>query len=69
MSNLKVKGEETVWGELIQTPEHFIEDICNRINNVYETALEEEDEMQKIAYLIGSIIGLKGRLDRVCQNE
>ena len=47
MSNLKVKGEETVWGELIQTPEHFIEDICNRINNVYETALEEEDEMQK----------------------
>lgn len=28
-----IKGEETFFGEVIKTPEEFIEDLCNRLNN------------------------------------
>ncbi|KKN61189.1 hypothetical protein LCGC14_0524300 [marine sediment metagenome] len=35
-------------------------------DTVYETATEEEEEMNRLTYLVGSIIGLKSRLNRVC---
>jgi len=69
VSNLNVKAEKTFWGEPIKTPEQFIADICNRINTVYETAIEYEDEMEQFAYLYAALLGIKGRLDRVCKNE
>jgi len=63
---LKINGEETFFGEDISTPEQFIEDLCDRINNVYDTAMEE-DKMSQLAYLIGFLTALKGRLNRVCE--
>jgi len=29
---LKIKGEETFFGERIDIPEEFIEDLCERVN-------------------------------------
>ncbi|MFX1313452.1 MAG: hypothetical protein ACFFHD_12675 [Promethearchaeota archaeon] len=65
---MKIKGEETFFGEKINTPEEFIEDLCERINTVYSTVMEEEGKMHQLAYLIGFLTALKGRLNRVCEN-
>ncbi len=64
---MKIINEKTFWGEDINTPEGFIEDLCNRLNTVYTTAMEEEDKMRQLAYLIGAITGITGRLNRVCE--
>jgi len=64
---LNIKGEETFFGEIIETPEEFIEDLCERIDTVYNTAMDEENKMTQLAYLIGFITALKGRLNRVCE--
>ncbi|MFW9969006.1 MAG: hypothetical protein ACFFDF_02320 [Candidatus Odinarchaeota archaeon] len=58
--------EKNFWGEDIKTPEEIIEDLCDRLNTVYNTVMEEEDKMQQLAYLIGAITGITGRLSRVC---
>ena len=63
---LEIEGEETFFGEKINTSEEFIKDIRNRVNTVYATVTEEEQEMPRLAYLIGALIGLKNRLNRVC---
>jgi len=47
---LKIKREETFWREPIEIPEQFIEDVCSRFNTIYETTIEEEDEMDQFAY-------------------
>jgi hypothetical protein len=65
---LRLDGEETFFGESIDTPEEFIEDLCERVNNVYSTVIEEEDKMNQLAYIISFLIALKGRLNRVCEN-
>ena len=65
---LKIKGEETFFGEKINTSEEFIEDLCERINTVYSTVMEEDDKMHQLAYLMGFLTALKGRLNRVCEN-
>jgi hypothetical protein len=65
-SKLIFEGEMTFFAESINNPEEFLEDFCNRIDTVVESAMEEEDEMPRLAYLIGSLIGLKSRLNRVC---
>ena len=65
MIGLKLNGEETFLGESIDTPEEYIEDLCERVNTVYNTAMDEEDKMNQLAYLIGFITALKGRLNRV----
>ena len=67
MIGLNIKGEETFFGEIIETPEEFIEDLCERIDTVYNTAMDEENKMTQLAYLIGFITALKGRLNRVCE--
>ena len=64
---MKIINEKTFWGEDISTPEEFIEDICNRLNTVYNTVMEEDDKMSQLAYLIGAITGITGRLNRVCE--
>ena len=63
MIDLRLDGEETFFGETIDTPEEFIE-----VDTVYSTAMDEEDKMQQLAYLIGFLSALKGRLNRVCEN-
>ena len=67
MNDLKIRGEETFFGEIIETPEEFIEDLCERIETVYSTAMDESDKMNQLAYLIGFITAFKGRLNRVCE--
>ena len=68
MIGVRLDGEETFFGESIETPEEFIEDLCERVDTVYSTAMDEEDKMNQLAYLIGFITALKGRLNRVCEN-
>ncbi len=67
MSGLKLNEEESFHGESIETPEEFIEDLCERINSVYSTARDEENKMNQLAYLIGFLTALKGRLNRVSE--
>ncbi len=68
MIGLKLDGEKTFFGEDIDTPEEFIEDLCERVTTVYSTAMDEDDKMNQLAYLIGFLTALKGRLNRVCEN-
>ena len=68
MIGLRFDGEETFIGESIESPEEFIEDLCDRVNTVCNTAMEEDDKMNQLAYLIGFLTALKGRLNRVCEN-
>ena len=65
-SNLEIAGEETFFGQKINTPEDCIKDFRNIVNTVYDSAMEEEEEMPRLAYLIGAMIGLKSRLNRIC---
>ncbi len=65
MIGLKLKEEESFHGEIIETQEAFIEDLCERVNTVYNTAIDEEDKMNPLAYFIGFLTALKGRLNRV----
>jgi len=65
---LKIKGEETFLGESIDTLEGFVEDLCDRVNTVYSTVIEDDDKIYQLAYLIGFLTALKGRLNRVCEN-
>jgi len=64
---LKLKEEESFHGEIIETPEEFIEDLCERVNIAYNTIMEEEDKMNQLAYITTFLIALKGRLNRVCE--
>ena len=66
MNGLKINGEETFFGEIISISEEFIEDLCERVNIVYSTAMDENDKMNQLAYLIGFLTAFKGRLNRVC---
>ena len=68
MFGLRLDGEETFFGKNIDTPEEFVEDLCDRVNTVYSTAMDEDDKMNQLAYLIGFLTALKGRLNRVCEN-
>jgi hypothetical protein len=65
---LRLDGEETFFGENIDTPEEFVEDLCDRVNIVYSTAMDEDDKMNQLAYIISFLIPLKGRLNRVYEN-
>ena len=68
MIGLNLDGEETFFGESIDTPEEFVEDLCERVNTIYSTVMEEDDKMNQLAYIISFLIALKGRLNRVCEN-
>ncbi len=65
---MRLDGEETFFGESIDTPEEFVEDLCDRVNTVYSTVMDEDDKMNQLAYIISFLIALKGRLNRVCEN-
>ena len=67
MSSLDIEGEETFFGEDINSPEDFIEDLCDRVNNGYNTVMDEDKKMSQLAYLIGFLTTLKARLNRVCE--
>ena len=45
---MRLDGEETFFGESIETPEEFIEDLCERVNTGYSTAMDEKDKMNEI---------------------
>ena len=70
-----IKGEKTLFGEEIKTPEEFIEDFCDRLNNILNLAMEEnlgdqvleqKNTEVQLSYLLGAIMGLATRLNRVC---
>ena len=56
---LRLDGEETFFGESIDTSEEFVEALCDRVNTVYSTAMDEDDKMNQLAYLIGFLTALK----------
>lgn len=40
-----IANEKTFLGKGIKTPEDFIEDMCDRLNKVYNTIIEEEGRL------------------------
>lgn len=69
-----IKGEKTLFGKEIKTPEEFIEDLCNRLNNIFNLAmeknlgddvLEQKNTEVQLSYLLGAIMGL----NRVCERK
>jgi hypothetical protein len=64
---MKIKGEKTVFGQDIKTPEQFIEDLCDRLNGVFNQVQEFEDETIQIGMLMGFLRGLINRVNRVCE--
>ena len=73
---MKIKGEKTLFGNEIKTPEEFIEDLCIRLNNILNLAMEEnlgdqvleqKNTEVQLSYLIGALTGLANRLNRVCE--
>lgn len=62
-----IKGEKSILGQDIKTPEQFIEDICDRINGVFSKIQDFEDEKIQIGVLFGFLNGLTERLNRVCE--
>jgi len=64
---LKLNEEESFHGEIIETPEEFIEDLCERVNIAYSTMTEEDDKMNQLAFITTFLIAFKGRLNRVCE--
>ena len=69
MIGLKLIEEESFHGEIIETPEEFIEDICQRVNIAYNTMMEEDDKMNQLPYITTFLIVFKGSLNRVCENR
>ncbi|GAG70919.1 unnamed protein product [marine sediment metagenome] len=69
MIGLKLKEEESFHGEIIETPEEFIEDLCERVNIAYSTMMEEEDKMNQLAFITTFLIAFKGRLNRVSEKN
>ena len=67
MIGLKLNEEESFHGEIIETPEEFIEDLCERVNIAYSTMMEEDDKMNQLAFITTFLIAFKGRLNRVCE--
>ena len=68
MIGLKLREEESFHGEIIETPEEFIEDLCERVNIAYSTMIEEDDKMNQLAFINTFLIAFKGRLNRVCES-
>lgn len=69
---MRFKGEKTFWGENIRTPEEFIEDLCDRIVAVYNTFLDVSMEGKKESQrsgILGFIMALRNRLNRVCERH
>jgi hypothetical protein len=64
--SLVIVEETTFFGEPIDTPKEFLNDLRDRVDTVYESTMEEEEGLPRLAYLIGAMTGLKGRLNRVC---
>ena len=60
MIGLKLKEEESFHGEIIETPEEFIEDLCERLNIAYSKVIEEDDKMNQLAYITTFLIAFKG---------
>ena len=69
MIGLKLDGEESFHGEIIETPEEFVEDLCERVNIAYDTMMEEDEKMSQLAFITTFLIAFKGRLNRVCENR
>ena len=63
MIRLKFIEEETFHGESINTPEEFIEDLCERVNIAYSTMMEEDEKMNQLAFITTFLIAFKGRLN------
>ncbi|GAH41288.1 unnamed protein product [marine sediment metagenome] len=68
MIGLKLIEEESFHGEIIETPEEFVDDLCERLNIAYSTMMEEDDKMNQLAFITTFLIAFKGRLNRVCEN-
>ncbi|MFX1317226.1 MAG: hypothetical protein ACFE9T_15295 [Promethearchaeota archaeon] len=71
-----IKGVETLLGKKLKTLEEFTEDLCDRINNIYNLTMEEVwgDEVLnernveiQLGFILGALSGLRNRLNRVCE--
>ena len=67
MIGLKLNEEESFHGEIIETPEEFIEDLCERVNIAYSTMGEEDDKMNQLALITTFLIAFNGRMNRFCE--
>ncbi|KKM03091.1 hypothetical protein LCGC14_1777920 [marine sediment metagenome] len=61
------EGEKTFFGENIDTPEEFIEDLCERMDKMYAIVMDEESKMLQLKFIMGFLMAFKGRLNRVCE--
>ncbi len=68
MIGLKLIEGESFHGEIIETPEEFIEDLCERVNIAHSTMMEDDEKMNQLAFITTFLIAFKGRLNRVCEN-
>ena len=64
---MKIKGERTYNNEEINTPEQFIEDLCNRINGFTSKIPNIHEPEMELMMLKGFIEGISNRLNRVCE--
>ena len=64
---MKIKGEHTYNNEEINTPEQFIEDLCNRINGFTGKIINIHEPEMELMMLKGFIEGISNRLNRVCE--
>ncbi len=64
---MKLIEEESFHGEIIKTPEEFVDDLCERVNIAYNTMIEEDEKMSQLAFITTFLIAFKGRLNRVCE--
>ncbi len=64
---MKLKEEESFHGEMIEIPEEFIEDLCERVTIAYSTMMEDDDKMNQLAFITTFLITFKRRLNRVCE--
>ncbi len=64
---MNIKGEKSILGQDIMTPEQFIEDICDRIKGILGKIQNFEDNKVQLSVLFGFLNGLTQRLNRVCE--
>ncbi|KKK69430.1 hypothetical protein LCGC14_2934100 [marine sediment metagenome] len=61
--DMKIIGEKTLKGKVIQTPAQFIEDLSDRINGITVRILE--DEKMQLNMTLGFLKAFRRRLNRV----
>lgn len=64
---MNIKGEKSILGQDIKTPEQFLEDICDRIKGILSKIQSFKDNKVQLGVLFGFLNGLTERLTRVSE--